>query len=220
MRKSAALSYSRNDFKLLKYIDATCGEWKFPRLKKTNFIPLALTPFNQIKGDQDREYKTVHFIMHDYAFERIWKYPYRYLKVLQQYDGVIGPDFSCFIKSNKLQVVNLWNVYRNRVIDNFLQKMGVNVVPMVVWGDITDLEWCLSGISKGSSIAISSLGVMSGYKKEIFIKCFEEVVKRLRPSKVIFIGIVPTELEKYDSLLVRFDTPIASYLKLQKTLQM
>ena len=98
--------------------------------------------------------------------------------------------------------------------------MGVNVVPMVVWGDITDLEWCLSGISKGSSIAISSLGVMSGYKKEIFIKCFEEVVKRLRPSKVIFIGIVPTELEKYDSLLVRFDTPIASYLKLQKTLQM
>lgn len=220
MRKSAELSYSRNDFKLLKYIEATSGEWKFPRLKKTNFIPLALTPFNQIKGDQDREYKTVHFIMHDYAFERIWKYPYRYLKVLQQYDGVIGPDFSCFIKSNKLQVVNLWNVYRNRVIDNFLQKMGVNVVPMVVWGDITDLEWCLSGISKGSSIAISSLGVMSGYKKEIFIKCFEEVVKRLRPSKVIFIGIVPTELEKYDSLLVRFDTPIASYLKLQKTLQM
>lgn len=220
MRKSAELSYSRNDFKLLKYIEATSGAWKFPRLKKTNFIPLALTPFNQIKGDQDREYKTVHFIMHDYAFERIWKYPFRYLKVLQQYDGVIGPDFSCFVESDNLRVVNLWNVYKNRVVDNFLQSFGINVVPMVVFGDICDLEWCLEGIPKGSNIAISSHGCIKGTNKDIFVACFEEVIRRLKPTKVIFIGIVPAELEKYDSLLVRFDTPIASYLKLQKTLQM
>ena len=221
MRKSAELSYSRNDFKLLKYIEATSGEWKFPRLKKTSFIPLALTPFNQIKGDVDREYKTVHFIMHDYAFERIWKYPYRYLKVLQQYDGVIGPDFSCFIESDNLRVVNLWNVYKNRVVDNFLQSFGINVVPMVVFGDICDLEWCLDGIPKNSNIAISSHGAIQNTQhKKIFTTCFEEVIRRLKPTKVIFIGIVPAELEKYDSLLVRFDTPIASYLKLQKTLQM
>lgn len=214
MRKSAKLSNSRNDFKLLKYIRATSGELQFPRLKPSNFIPLALTPFNKVKGDQEREFKTVHFIMHDYEFERLWTYPYRYLKVLAQYDGVIGPDFSCFIDS-ELKVVNIWNIYRNRVIDNFLQQMGLNVIPTVVFGSFRDLSWCLEGIPKGSNICISSFGAIQGEKREDFCRCFREIVARLKPTKVIFIGAVPAELEEFDKLLIRFDAPTSSYLKLK-----
>lgn len=216
MRKTAQESYARNDFKLLKYIRATAGELQFPRILKSTYIPLALTPFNKIKGDiADREFKTVHFIMHDYEFERLWKYPYRYLKVLAQYDGVIGPDFSCFIDSDKLKVVNIWNVYRNRVVDNFLQQMGIKVIPTVVFGSFQDLSWCLEGIPKGSNICISSLGAIQGEKREDFCRCFREVIARLKPNKVIFIGTVPGELEEFDELLIRFDTPTSSYLKLK-----
>lgn len=215
MRKTALESYSRNDLKLLKYIRATCGELQFPRLLPTRFVPLALTPFNKIKGDQDRAFKTIHFTMHDFEFERLWKFPFRYLKIFREYDGVIGPDFSCFIEEDKLKVVNIWNVYRNRVVDNFLQQMGIDVIPTVVFGSLADLSWALEGIPKNSNICIPTVGAIQGEKRQDFIQCFEKVIQILNPSKVIVIGSLPQELEKYRDIIVQFDSPTASYLKLK-----
>ena len=208
--------FYRNDFKLLPYVKATAGEFFFPRIKRDNFIPLALTPINKIKGDSLRELKTVHFFCNDFEFERVYRYPFRYLKVFKKYYGVIGPDFSSFIDNRKFKALNIFNVFKNRLIDYFLQQNGVRVIPSVVFGSADDFPYCCDGIPKNSTIAISSLGCMSKLSKVIFIDCFKKTMEILKPHTVIFIGRVPEELKLYQDKIIQYDSPMTSYIKLKE----
>lgn len=208
--------FYRNDFKLLPYIKATSGEFRFPKLKPDNFIPLALTPINKIKGDSLRELKTVHFFCNDFEFERVYKYPFRYLKVFKKYYGVIGTDFSGFLENRKFKALNIFNVFKNRLVDNFLQQNGVRVIPSVVFGSLDDFPWCCDGIPKNSTIAISSLGSLGQLTRSVFINCFKKTVEVLKPHTIIFIGTVPAELKQYQDIIIQYDSPMKSYIKLKE----
>lgn len=212
---------SKNNLKFLSDIKMTAGKYRFPRIAPTDNIPVKLTAFNCVKGDEDRDVKTVHFFLNDYMIERIWTYPYRYLKVLKQYRSVIGPDFSMFIEP-KARAINIYNCWRNRCLDSFLQRNGIEVIPTVVWGSPDTFDYCFDGLPRHSVVAVGSVG--SSWNKDLFIYGFEKMVKRLKPHTIVYVGPLYPEIEeKYRDLIVPFDTStkinITNWQKYKKVVQ-
>lgn len=181
---------------LIGLAKATAGELGFPRLKPAELIPLKLIPFNEAMTASDDLLKVshIHFFIDDYQFERLWNSPERYLAVLKKARGVIGPDFSCFVNGPK--AFNVWNVFRNRVLDNYLQANGIDVIPTLVLGDTESLSWAFDGLPKKATVAVGSVGsVKDPY---YFTKGFETMMQKLRPKTVIVYGTIPGALkEKY-----------------------
>lgn len=179
---------------LLGEVYQTCGQHGYPVLKNNGEMPLNLMPFSKVFNVRDELLKVthVHFFEHDYIFERVWNQPKRYLKKLKEARGVIGVDFSCFFDAPR--VVNIWNVFRNRMMDLLMQKNGIKVIPAIVWGGPDTFDFCFDGVPEGSIVAVSSHGCLRN-GEELFIQGFEAMIKKLAPSAVVFYGPVPEELK-------------------------
>lgn len=179
----------------------TTGAFGLPVIKQTGEMPLNLMPFSKIFNVRKEllEVTHVHFFEHDYIFERVWNFPERYVEILKTARGVIGCDFSCYMDAPR--AINIWNVFRNRMMDLFMQKRGIKVIPSIVWGKPDTFEFCFDGIPEGSMVAVSSHGVLRD-GKDLFIQGFEELVRRINPGTIIFYGTVPEELRtKYANII-------------------
>lgn len=163
------------------------GKYNFPRLKRSDYIPKNIVPFNYLKTIKEPEKYCVHFFIDDYQFERIWNYPERYLKLLKKFEGVITPDFSMY---NIMPVAQrIWNCYRNRVLAYWMQENEIKIVPNVGWTYYNELSWCLDGIIKNSNIAIGSYGSLKDKKKTYgLLKGLERISKEVSPNNVICYG--------------------------------
>ena len=202
-KRTRLYELTKNNLKLIADIKVTCGKYHFPRLKRAKLIPVKLTAFNCIKNDQERKLKTIHFFLDDYMIERFWTYPYRYLRVFEQYRNIIGADFSMFTNPTA-KALNLYNCWRNRCLDYFLQQNGIDVIPTVVWGSPDTFDYCFDGIPKHSIIAIGSVGTSKS--KDLFLYGFTKMVEILKPHTIIYVGPFYKELEPYQKLIVPFDT--------------
>ena len=96
----------------------------------------------------------VHFFLYDYRFERVWEKPDTVLEKLRPYRAVLSPDFSMYLEM--AQVLQLYNVFRNRWCGAYWASQGLRVVPTVSWGDETTFDFCFAGIEKGSVVAVST----------------------------------------------------------------
>ena len=73
------------------------GKYDFPTIARYDGeIPSELIPFNYARSYPDRKVG-VHFFIDDYQFERLWRFPDRYIPLLQEYDCVLTPDFSIYV---------------------------------------------------------------------------------------------------------------------------
>lgn len=163
------------------------GDYDMPQLTKTNLIPNNLIPFNKAMSEKFPSNKWVHFFVDDYQFEGLWNYPKRYVELLKRYEGVIMPDFSMYQTMPKAQ--QIWNCYRNRALAYWLQLNDINVVPTVEWAEYKDLEWCLCGLPKNSTLAISTYGCNKNlYKKYGIIKGIEKICRELIPNCLVMYG--------------------------------
>lgn len=167
---------------------ALVGKYGFPRLRHSHSTPRNLVPFNMALTQKNPENKWVHFFIDDYQFERVWHSPERYLSLLKKFEGVITPDFSMYLDMPLAQ--QIWNCYRNRVMAFWMQKNGINIIPVVEWADYSNFEWCLDGIPKESTIAVGTYGCnKSAAHKYGLLKGLYRIHDELKPRSIVCYGL-------------------------------
>lgn len=136
----------------------------------------------------NREGLGVHFFIDDYQFERIWRHPFENIERLRGFSCVLMPDFSTYC--NMPMAMQIWNVYRMRLIGQIMQDAGLDVIPILrTLGDDT-IEWCLEGIEPGGVYANSTVGIVKSDKdfKEMCYREMEAVKRILKPECIVLYG--------------------------------
>lgn len=162
------------------------GKWQMPIIRKTNHVPKDLISFNYVLSTNHYE-RGVHFYIDDYQFERIWNDPYTYINKLVKYDCVLTPDFSLYTEMPL--AMQIWNVYRSRMIGQMLQDAGCTVIPTLQWCREDSFEFCFDGLEEGGTVSVSTIGVKRAKDAgEKWVKGMDEAMARLHPKHVVVYG--------------------------------
>lgn len=174
------------------------GDLQMPKIKKYNGpIPKKLIDFTKHPSNPN-EYFCHHFL-YDYLFDTrdgLWRgreegspFFQRKLNHLKQFEGVISPDYSVY--EDMPFVMQLWNIFRGKVVCNWLRSQGINCIYNVRWGDERTYDAVFDGVEKGSIVAVGSHGsIKNALKRDNFQSGFEEMINRIKPAKVVVYGIV------------------------------
>ena len=177
--------FLRNQFK-------GSGRFEIPVIPKAAFSNdelenVLLIGFDKAKNDDKNLDRIVHFFLYDYKFEKIWERPDDYVEKLNEYQGVLSPDFSMYLEMNR--TMQLYNTFRNRWCGAYLASKGIRVIPTVNWGDENSFDFCFEGIPKGSIVAVSTYMAQEhnnhSDQKDFFLKGYHEMLKRIEPAKII-----------------------------------
>ena len=200
---------NRNYENLQKAIYDGAGEYDIPSIIATQFDVCEFVGFNYAMACQDKSEKAVHFFLDDYQFERVWNSVDRYIPILKQFKYVLTPDFSLFTDFPK--VLQIYNHYRKHWLGAYMQDHGINVIPTIGWSDESSYDWCFDGEPENGCVAVSSVGCLQNSKsKELFIAGYNEMIRRLNPSQIIFYGTVPDECE---GNIIRIDSFVEKFRK-------
>ena len=143
--------------------------------------------FNYVLSDKEPEGKAVHFFIDDYQFNRIWNNPEKYVDKLRKYEAVLTPDFSPY--ADMPMATQIFNHYRKHWVGRFLQENGVKVVPTIrASKDDRSFKWYLDGEPKGGVVCISSMWTSKEDDREYFIKEYNQMYQKLKPSKIYIYG--------------------------------
>ena len=165
---------------------STDGFFQIPKLKATDWIPEDLIGFNYVLNKPDYT-KGVHFFLDDYQFERVWNRPSMYADKLEKFDCVLTPDFSLY--TDMPFAMQVWNVYRSRLIGSYWQDLGMTVIPTVSWSTHDSYNFCFDGLPQNGTVAISTVGVMKDKKaKELFYDGLDEMIARIHPKYILIWG--------------------------------
>lgn len=171
---------------LVHNTELTDGFWQMPIIHCDNFVPEQLIGFNYAKTNNDKNVG-VHFYIDDYQFERVWNYPEKYVDTLLNYDCILSPDFSLYI--DMPTPMKIWNVYRSRQIGAYYQSQGIKVIPTVSWAEAESFEYCFRGISKGSIVSVSTIGVKGDSEAlTVWREGMDEMIKQIEPSQILLYG--------------------------------
>ena len=186
------------------------GKYNIPEVQPCNKInSLDFISFNYAKTAKGKEKKGVHFFLDDYQFIRLWDKADIYIDMLKKFDSVCSPDFSLYLDYPK--ALQIYNHYRKMWLSAYYQEYGINIIPTACWSDEDSFEFCFDGMPKNSIIAVSSIGTIHGkLQNELFRIGYEEMVRRLNPTQVLFYGLLPDWLNKTDITIIgsandRFD---------------
>ncbi|MGN0535584.1 MAG: DUF4417 domain-containing protein [Eubacterium sp.] len=159
--------------------------FKLPLVKKQEISLEDVRLIGYDKVNQSDDYGSiVHFFLDDYRFESIYNNPEKKIETLKQYKAVLTPDFSMYVEMPI--ALQLFSTFKNRWVGAYLQENGISVIPTVRWGDLTSFNFCFDGIEKGSTVAVSTLGVKK--EKSHFMLGYNEMLSRIKPSKIICYG--------------------------------
>jgi len=171
---------------LLKYVKCASTGYNFPVVQPyQGLIPSGITPFNALhKKEYDR---CVHFFLHDYIFSCIWSKLEVYTKKLSFFRYVLSPDYSIYVDTS--MAYNIQNIYKQRFVTSYWQACGLNVIPVLSWGDANSLTYCLEGLPQDSVLAIGTVGVSSSSSSlRLWRYMLKESVKRLHPIALMVYG--------------------------------
>lgn len=165
------------------------GEYDLPEMYPTeiqNLNDIPIQGFNYALKEKNPERIGVHFFLHDYQFERVWKYPDRYVEVLKKFAYVLSPDFSPYADIPKS--LKIFNVYRKMWCGRYWQENGINVIPTITWGNNEDLDWCLDGVPRYSTIAISTMGEGRWGNFRALKSNWQRIMDKLEPKTILLYG--------------------------------
>ncbi len=140
----------------------------------------------------DPENYIAHFYYDDFKFMQAWRNPDKYVEKLRKFKAVICPDFSSY--TDFPIVLQILGAYRRNWCGAYWQSLGIDMIPDVQWGDNEETyKWCFEGIPENATVAISSLGVSgknewNGTEGDWFKRGFDEMVKRLHPTTILWYG--------------------------------
>ena len=162
------------------------GKYDMPIIEKCDYIPKDLIGFNYALSNKEKN-KGIHFYLDDYQFERVWNSPSDYIDILQSYDCSLSPDFSLYLDMPISMMI--WNVFRSRLIGQYYQGLGMNVIPTISWGDERTYDFCFDGIEQHGVVSVSTIGVKQDEEQfEIWKKGMDELIKRIQPSTILVYG--------------------------------
>lgn len=148
--------------------------------------------WNFAKSAKNPENKAVHFFVDDYQFNRLWACPDKYLDLLKRFRYVLSPDFSPY--ADFPRAVQVFNHFRKHWIGAYLQEHGVNVIPTITWSFEPSWDFCFDGEPENSVVALSTVGCMKDKRgRQMVIGGYAEMVRRLKPTQIIWHGDVPEE---------------------------
>lgn len=168
------------------------GKYDIPEIK-----PLGITEidcnfigFNYASTCKDRAGKGIHFFLDDYQFLRLWNNFSKYEGMLKQFKYLLTPDFSMY--ADDPVALQIYNHYRKHWIGAYMQELGMQVIPTICWSTPDSYDWCFDGEPVGGAVAVSSVGCLKQPEaKENFLSGYDAMMKRLKPSLIIFHGLVP-----------------------------
>jgi hypothetical protein len=180
------------------------GKYNIPQIEPENVGISRHTewiPYNYAMTEKQPEAKAVHCFVDDYQFCRLWNNADRYLQMLGKFICVCSPDFSTF--TDMPIAMQIYNHYRKHWIGAYLQMNGIKVIPTISWSTPDSFDWCFDGEPTNSIVAVSSVGTQKNKEaKKLFDAGYNEMIRRLNPSEVIFYGKVP---EEFDWNVIRVD---------------
>lgn len=168
------------------------GQYDIPEIAPLHDLPTinTWTRFNYALSKYAKktpEAVGINFWVDDYQFERIWTYPLRYTEYLKRFSVVCMPDFSMFADYPK--ALSIYNHYRNCWLGAYWQKQGLNVIPCPGWIDEDSYDWCFDGMPQHSIVAVNAVGTQRSWiNNEMFTQGYEEMLKRLQPTKVLMFS--------------------------------
>ncbi len=172
----------------LPYVDlGRCeGKYQMPIIENDGHVPDSLIGFNYALTSKDKS-AGVHCFIDDYQIERLFNNPEQYIDVLKQYDCFLSPDYSLYMDMPK--AMQLWNVFRSRLVGQIMQDAGITVIPTVSWSDAESFDFCFDGLPENAVLAISTVGVLrSEEAKKIWKAGVDELIKRKKPSCLLVYG--------------------------------
>ncbi len=166
------------------------GYYKIPVIKPATKLPERLVPFTEaVTGREKPSPGTwLHFYEDDAKFERFWRNPRRYARMLRGFDGFIAPDYSLYSDFTPAQ--KIWNTHRNYACGAWLQQsQGFQVIPNVRTAGYDSVPYALAGVPHGSPIAIGSHGCLKKREDRTpFMQDLRMTVDILRPSVILVYG--------------------------------
>ncbi len=167
------------------------GEFDMPEILPVDISEkeLAETPlqgFNFALTEKHPERIACHFFLHDYQFERVWKYPDRYIEVLKKFKFVLSPDFSPYADMPK--VLQMYNMYRNHWCARYWQEHGIRVIPTFTFGNLDLFDICCDGMPKHSIIATSTMGEGRWGKYRVIKEIWNRILDKLEPKAILLYG--------------------------------
>lgn len=178
-----------------KFIFPGIGKYGIPQIEPTNIYPSGkFIPMNYANTEKDPENKIVHCFVDDYQFFRFWNRPDDYTQRLSHFRAVCSPDFSLY--TDMPVAMQIYNHYRKHWLAAYWQMRGLIVYPTIAWSTPDSYDWCFDGEPVGGIVAVSSVGTLRNKEsKRLFLRGYEEMMKRLSPKWVIFYGKVPEECD-------------------------
>lgn len=184
------------DFENLdKAIFPGVGKYGIPEIAPTTEYPVGeFLPIHQHYKAHGKGDKILHCFDHDYFLGRYWNQPDRYIKALAQFKAICSPDFSMY--TDMPLAMQIYNHYRKHWLAAYWQAHGLTVYPTIGWSDERSYDWCFDGEPKGGIVAVSSVGTQRNKEAmRLFLRGYDEMMKRLDPQFVIFCGKVPIECD-------------------------
>lgn len=171
------------------------GCYGIPQIEPVTAYPKGdFIPMNYANSAKDPASKIVHCFVDDYQFTRYWNRPDAHIKKLSQFAAVCSPDFSTY--TDMPPAMQIYNHYRKHWVAAYWQLHGITVYPTISWSNEENYKWCFDGEPVGGIVAVSSVGTQQDKEsKHLFLRGYEEMMKRLEPSWVIFYGHVPKECD-------------------------
>lgn len=200
VRDGVSKNVFENAEKVQFYADNWYGIPPMAATQTTGDKFLRFCDFNQI---DDHENYIAHFYYDDFKFISAWREPDKYLDKLRQFKAVVAPDFSLY--TDFPRALQILSCYRRQWCGAYWQDLGIDVIPDVVWGDEESYKFCFLGIPKGSTVAVSTVGVSrdpdwNNKDDSLFLNGYNEMLRVLEPTTVILYG---TAVEGLDGNIIR-----------------
>jgi hypothetical protein len=166
----------------------TDGFYNMPTLRPCHTIPETLIGFNYVNSTEETG-AGVHFFLDDYQFERIWNSPHEIIERLKRFPCTFTPDFSLY--ADMPVALQVYNVYRARLIGQMMQDAGLETIPTVSWAKKESFDFCFDGLPHGGVVAVSTVGVVTDKNAlKLWKAGMRELIKRIEPETVLVYGSV------------------------------
>ena len=162
-------------------------------------IPSGITPFSK-RSLISSPKEAIGFFENDYVFSDVLIHPKSYIEEFKKVGAIISID--CSLYRNAPLAVQITNLYRNRAIGYFYQQKGINVIPLIRWGDETTYttkyfpeKIAFLGVEQKSIVCIGTYGCIKGQDNKYFFKAgLEAMLETLCPKIVLVYGSMPQSI--------------------------
>lgn len=179
------LTYKKYNLDIYDPFDVT-GPYEMPIIHRCDVVPESLIGFNEVLSCRCYNHG-VHMFIDDYQFERLWNHPKRYVNILKRFECVFSPDFSLYM--DMPMAMKVWNIYRSRLIGQYLQNLGICVIPTVSWAERETYTFCFDGIEPGGVVAISTIGcIKDEFARSIWEDGVDYMIDKLKPTAILIYG--------------------------------